>query len=391
MKKQLLASSMLAAVGALTVSGAAQAKFNVSVNGYFESVLGTSLADNEDVFNGTSGTLGNRAAADVHNEAEIHFNASTELDNGISIRAHVELELGAGVAGGADTIDEQYIVVRGNFGQLTLGSEDNAGHLMTIGYLGSWATNAGQNLTFDVGDFITRPYRAKFDGTLNDPRLRSTDNDSDKITYYTPRMGGFQVGVSYIPNVTQDDSGRFASTEDVYNDGWALGANFQRKFGNFGLGVGAGYLTMSAPESTGNGEDAEAYTISARFDFGPVRIAAGFKENIEIMDSGGASTGTSLAGTIYDIGARLTMGPNRFSLTYAHGEMDGDLATAADREETAAMLSYGRTLGPGVVWTANLIWGEFIGDAPAATVAAAGATSQESDGVAVSTSLKLRF
>ena len=191
--------------------------------------------------------IGERAAFDVHTENEIHFNARTELDNGIKLRAHIELEAGAGISPASDVIDEQYIIVRGNFGQLTIGSEDNAGHLMTIGYMGSWATGVGQNLTFDVGDFITRPYGAKFDGALNDPRLRDGDNDSDKITYYTPRFAGFQLGGSYIPNASQDRGGSQASTDETYHDGYSFGLNFQRKFDQFGIGAGVGYLHMNAP------------------------------------------------------------------------------------------------------------------------------------------------
>lgn len=397
MKKQLLASTMLVAAGALTATGAAEAKIDVTVNGYFETILGTTFADNEDVFQLVGTNIGKRALADIHNEMEIHFNARTELDNGIKIRAVVELEGGAGGSTGTgpgnDIIDEQYIIVRGNFGQLTLGSEDNAGHLMTIGYMGSWATNAGQNLTFDVGDFVTRPYGAKFNAALNDPRLRSTDDDSDKISYYTPRFAGLQLGASYIPNVSQDQNGSQASTDTLYNNGVALGINFDRKFDQVGIGLAAGYLHLQPPAGAAAGthaaNDGKAFTVAARVDFGPVRVAGGFKRNINIVES----NTTSLDGSIFDIGARLTMGPNRFSLTYSSGDAKGDLTTANDRKEQAAMLSYGRTLGPGVTWSLNLLWGHFSGDPTAAQVAAnpAGSTATRSSGVGLSTALRLNF
>ena len=403
MKKQLLASTMLVAAGALTASGAAEAKIDVTVNGYFEAVVGTSFADNENVFqlggagslenpaSGGNGVIGERAYVDEHNEMEIHFNARTELDNGIKLRAHVELEGGAGISPAADVIDEQYMIIRGNFGQLTLGSEDNAGHLMTIGYMGSWATGVGQNLTFDVGDFITRPYGAKFDGALNDPRLRDGDNDSDKITYYTPRFAGFQFGASYIPNVEQDMNGSMASTDTAYHDGYAFGVNFQRKFDQFGIGTGFGYLHMNAPGISTNRKDARSWAAALRLDFGPFRIAGGVNKVINLREGTGNVAATNLSGTIFDVGARLTFGPNRFSLAYASGDCSCDPNTVAKRRENAFMASYARTLGPGVKWTVNGIYGDFKGDANPNVVSAITSAGQESDGFALSTSVRMNF
>ena len=405
MKKQLLASTMLVAAGALTASGAAEAKIDVTVNGYFEAVIGTSFADNENVFQlgdptatgtlerpavGANGVIGNRSYVDEHNEMEIHFNARTELDNGIKIRGHVELE-GNIPDQGNDVIDEQYMIIRGNFGQLTLGSEDNAGHLMTIGYLGSWATGVGQNMTFDTKDFITPPFFLHFDGTLNDPRLRSTDNDSDKITYYTPRFAGFQLGASYIPNIEQDMNGSQATTDAVYNDGFAFGVNFQRKFDQFGIGTGFGYLHMNGPGANTINKDGRAWVASLRLDFGPFRIAGGFKKNINIFDSRGNSVGTNLSGEIFDIGGRLSFGPNRFSIGYSQGRMAGDVNTVSEREVDQFMASYARTLGPGVKWTANVIYGRFEGDANPGVVAAVTPDGQESEGFGLSTSIRLNF
>lgn len=360
MKKQLLASTMLVAAGALA-SGVAQAKFDVTVNGYQEGIVGIQLQSDTDLGYETS-TL------DVDYDGEIHFNARTELDNGIAIRAHVELENGHGT--GSDRIDEEYIIVRGNFGQITIGAEDNAGHLMTIGYSGSWATGVGQNLSFDIGDFINRG--SGTEEILWDNRLVAGDNDSTKITYYSPRMGGFQIGASYIPTFNQDTNsatGPGSNADTEQHDGIALGANFQRKFGNFGLGVGVGYIQAAGAQNGAapDDEDTEAYNVGARFDFGPARIAVGYKV-IDNSPGGSAQTGTNI-----DLGGRLTFGPNRFSLTYIMGEND------IDEEVNRYMLSYARTLGPGVSLTANYMWNE----SETATTSI--------DGSAISTSIKLRF
>ncbi len=167
-----------------------------------EQIVGVVL-DRSDVESSTA-RANSKTSFDQQTESEIHFKGSGKLDNGITILADVQLEV-TGSPG--NVIDEQYLIERGGFGQLTLGSEDNAGHLMTIGFTGSWATGVGQNLTFDLTDWISLPTDisagARFDGTLNDPRLRSLENDSSKISYFTPRFSGFQIGGSYIPNFQQ--------------------------------------------------------------------------------------------------------------------------------------------------------------------------------------------
>ena len=383
MKKHLLTTTALVAAGVLAAGGAAHAqkkakKPYITVNGYHEQVLGVTL-DQDDNAPG----IGDRSNLDVHGESEVHFNGHAKLDNGISLRAHWELEGGGDGAPGSDVIDETYIIVRGSFGQLTLGSEDNAGHLMTIGYSGSWATGVGQSLTFDVSDWIITPtgFNQDFDGTVNDARLRSGDNDSDKITYYTPRFAGFQLGASYIPETTQDSGGR-SSISTSYHDGIALGANFVRKFDQFGLGVAAGYLSWQSPEGIAV-PDADAWNVAVRLDFGGVRLSGVVKKNNDMRDTAGTGTLTSNSGTIWDVGARYMWGSNGISLTYAHGENEAIIATAGDDERDAAMLSYRRALGPGVRWTVNLMWAEYTGEVTGST--------DDNDGSALTTSIHMAF
>ena len=183
------------AIGLLAAASQANAAGNavkLGLKGYMEQLVGVAF-DRSDA-EATTARASSKTSFDQQTESEIHFRGSGKLDNGITIIADVQLEV-TGSPG--NVIDEQYIIVRGKFGQLTIGSEDNAGHLMTIGYSGSWATGVGQSLTFDLTDWISLasgiPSGGRFDGTLNDVRLRSLENDSSKFTYFTPRLAGFQL------------------------------------------------------------------------------------------------------------------------------------------------------------------------------------------------------
>ena len=93
-----------------------------------------------------------RVGWDQHSDAEIHFNGSVTLDNGIKIRTRVELEgnslpdagIGGNVSNGGkaagtaeDFIDENWMRISGSFGEIRLGSTDAAAQAMTTGYLGT--------------------------------------------------------------------------------------------------------------------------------------------------------------------------------------------------------------------------------------------------------------
>ena len=214
MKKQFMKTTALVAaalVGGAGSAALAQNMASVSVGGYYQGDIGFPI-NNAD---GGPKT----AAVDYHAESEVHFNGAVKLDNGISIRVRWELEGDAdgspapnaatGSLAGLDPIDEAYVTIAGSFGQLILGSTDNAPTKMVTGYLGSWPTGVAQNLAFDSFEWTYNP-SAQFH-TTRDSRANNFDGDAEKISYFTPRVSGVQLGVSYTPNnqeqVTGDSNG----------------------------------------------------------------------------------------------------------------------------------------------------------------------------------------
>jgi outer membrane protein OmpU len=403
MNKQLLASTAIIAAGMLAAPQASAATVKLGLKGYMEQLVGIAFdrSNNE----ATVGRNNSKTSFDQMTESEIHFKGSGKLDNGITIIADVQLEV-SGSPG--NIIDEQYLIIRGGFGQLTLGSEDNAGHLMTIGFSGSWGSGVGQSLTFDPGDWITLASGinpgGRFDGTLNDVRLRSLDNDSSKVTYFTPRFNGFQVGASYIPNFQQQTAtglgGSVAGKSGRYHEGWALGANYVGKMGGAKFAAGIGYLTAESDgtnatkveNTTGqtwsDTEDMSAISGSLRFDFGGFRVQAGVKYNQDVYNgvTAFAATSRSLNGLIFDVGTRYKMGANSFSLGYRQGRMEGEIG-GGNEEEKGFMASYARALGAGVKWTANMMYQKTEDDLNRDSATVKG----EISGFAVTTGLRVSF
>ncbi|MCY4551213.1 MAG: porin, partial [Defluviicoccus sp.] len=207
MKKQLLAGTAIAAACVLVAGGAAaqdkkMMKPSISVNGYYEGVVGGIL--DEDMGADTS-------ALDTRTDAEIHFNGRGSLDNGMKLHARVELEgqnnhsqaIGRGSGTVGDPIDEYFIKVSGSFGSITLGGTAGAPVKMLTGMSGSWATGVGENLSFDDGWV---PSEGTTGGQFHRiAHSRLDTGDAEKVTYISPKFGGFQVGMTYSPRRANHD------------------------------------------------------------------------------------------------------------------------------------------------------------------------------------------
>jgi len=179
MKKSLLATTALAALGAVAVASPASAKFDVSVSGYMEQWFGysdnaNSARANSDIFN-------------IDADNEVHVKFSQTLDNGIKIGGVIEFE------GENDAeIDEEYLYVDGSFGRFLIGTENSADYLMHYGI-------KSNGIGMDESDSTN--WIAGATGDLARTNMAGINNDSNGMSYFSPRINGFQVGASFIPSL----------------------------------------------------------------------------------------------------------------------------------------------------------------------------------------------
>jgi len=374
MKKQLMTTTALVAAGVIASSGAAlgASKPKLSLGGWFEGIVG--IADQDEA------AVGNRVGLDVHQDSEVFFKGSVKLDNGIKIKTRVELE--GTSANSSDTIDEAYMGIKGKFGEIRIGSEDNAAHLMTTGMMGSWATNVGQNLNFDVGDWVEKPPGHGL-STVN--RLDLGEGDSEKLTYFTPRVGGFQVGVSYMPSFNEGTNNTPEKTSTANHSGFAVAAKYTGKFDGVGIGAAIGYAAVNPAAGANNQSDPKGLAAGLKVTFGQITIAGGYHREMNLEPdnpAGGGSAITNDGQTALDFGIKYDAGKNKFSLGYNTVESKGTTA-AGDDEYQGAMLSYRRDLGPGVQYRLNFMYGDFEGEDTG--------SADDNDGYAITTSVRLSF
>ena len=136
------------------------------------------------------GELGNERNTDgIFNDAEIHFSGSAVLDNGLTVGAHVELE----GEDEDDQIDEAWTFFSGGFGELRIGSIDDAlsyNCLLPPG--GTENFSAFSPNQWGANTVISNPACVGVD--------ESDGGDAQKLLYFTPVFAGFQLSLSYTPN-----------------------------------------------------------------------------------------------------------------------------------------------------------------------------------------------
>ncbi|WP_439514972.1 porin [Oceanibaculum nanhaiense] len=338
MKKVLLGTTALVAAGLLAQPALASDPIKLQVKGYYQNLV--TFSDVDDV----AGSTANYKDAQFRHEGEVHFKGETKLDNGLTVGFDAQLEIvNVGLSGGQPRdMDETYMYFSGGFGKLQLGAENGAAYLLHTGV-------PSVGLGFDDRNF--GPVVANTGH--NRPNI---SGDTAKGTYFTPKMGGFQAGISYSPNVDhQALSGNgfgvmtvaTGSVEDVIG----AGANYTAKFGDAMVDLSAAYETGSVVGG-GSNVDPEIWALGLNVGFGGFTVGASYGDSENYTSGGGVTAG--LDSTIWALGVAYKTGP--WGVSAGYQTTDNEIAGATssgsgDEYELAA--SY--QLGAGVQLRGGLL------------------------------------
>ena len=342
MKKILLGSTAIVAAGMIAAvpSADAASKMKLGVGGYMEQWFGFTSGDD--------GVAQDYSGFDIKSDPEIFFKGSTKLDNGITVGVNVQLE----ATQNGDQIDEQYMFVKGSFGQIIIGDENSAMYKMHyapsdfgIGMNSGDVTVWNKPVKDAEGDSINMGshYRSPFGATYIEP---DAVNDSAKISYFTPRVSGFQLGLSYGPDGNQDSNG-LPNRDAANTDYIMVGANFKQKMGGMSVGISGGYGTVT--DAAAGGVEPEATIFGIKMGMGGVSAGVSYAN---YSDHGNADAEGINAGIAY------SSGPMGVSVNYYHGEKDGNNGDAAtldgQAERDVIHLSAKYAMGPGVTLAGTL-------------------------------------
>jgi predicted porin len=318
----------------------------LGVGGFFKTAYLVNLDDDSE------GDLGNERNTDgVFSDAEIHFTGSTILDNGLEVGARVELEGEDDDESDADStdgdqIDEAWIWFSGGFGEVRMGSDDDALANACIVPPGG----TGNFSAFSPNQWGANTLTSSSVCTGVDDR-----GDAQKLVYITPSFAGFQMTLSYTPNGGDERHGdgvgahtgmpANADGESRHNVS-AYGA-YSFEGDGWGLTAGAGASLEGHVEQTPgpDRDEQEFYQAGLNASVGNFAVGGVLEYYNDLVDQGATDLDRWVAGA----GIGYTMEAWTFGAQYAHLDQDSDNSTGADEfQQDRITLTGNYALGPGI-------------------------------------------
>ena len=317
-------------------STAAWAELNVKVSGFYTSTYAYTHTSPR------SGVNEDFSGFDIKTSAEIHFKPSLVLDNGIKIGAEIQLEAESETS--FDQIDESIFTLSGDFGRFIIGSENSAGYLQTVR-----APNAAHIffVTSAIDDFV--PYfgvdspadffRSSLGTTLIE---NNRNNDANRITYFSPRIKGFEFGVSYARDEGQGNGIQQASFRPVAagvirtsaTDIVDLSFNYKGSVGALNVRSSAryGFANIASNIPAAGLDNPKIWGAGLSIGYSGFTLGGSFAEQ----------NGTTVHdGNSYDIGLSYNYGDWTYSITHFEGKNSDEdvLYTAPERIKTTTVAS----------------------------------------------------
>ncbi len=357
MNKLLLGTTALVGASLLMAGSAyAQAKPTVKVGGYFKFEVLASDQDEEEL----NGASPNRGYAFV-TDSEVTVTGSGKTDAGMKWTARVEIETDTNATGNTD---EAWLRLSGSWGQVNLGNEDGAEDLMQHNAKNAVGGAGDGGVDGDFYDaFHWDSVNSRF---IAGAKLEPDSGDDTKITYFTPRVGGLQAGVSFTPDLGSAGRKQGPDNNGDFESAWGFGVNFVQKIGGAKVSVsGVAHIAESEVKKTvtvinsntsttsfSRAEDLRAWAVGAAVGYGNWTVGAGY------TDSGDGGESKTIIGdddsTSWNAGIGYSQGPVKLGLSWIHVEVE-DPAGGED-EGDAVILGATYSLGGGASVYGDFFW-----------------------------------
>lgn len=364
MNKAFIGTTALVAAGLISGGALAADPIKLGIRGNARVTMGYVNQDD-----GAGQVGANRRDFGIGKDSKIDFTGKTTLDNGIEVGVQVELEpesdargntLGAGgnraTLGEVDIIDEAFMWIENQnvWGRVELGDRDGAVNKMNT--TGPFVLG-----TSIVGVALIQAASAPAGNQAANPLFAPGFSDATKVTYYTPRFAGIQLGASYTPDDVENQ-GRFGigiaapdttavAGDAAQGDIMDLSGNYVNRFGDIGVRANAGYR-KGDQESTAVGTfDQKIWVIGGQINYKAWAFGGGFIRTDANVNAGGAAN-QKKDDDLYRLGLTYSTGPWLAGLEYAKRTVD-QIAGGED-ELTIWGLAARRTLGPGVTMGAGI-------------------------------------
>lgn len=342
MKKTLLGTTALVAVGLLAGPALASDPLKVTVGG--NVVTGFYVIDADNI--GATSFQDTKVAVVARN---IDIIAEGTLDNGMTAGVDAKLMLGSDFSNASNlnansngfaTFRQLYAYLEGGFGRFEIGGTDGAAYKMH--YTSPWFVPGNGVDSPNIYNAASSPVRAS---TFS---LMATD--SNKVSYFTPRLAGFQLGVSYTPeagsnlsggrNVSANGLGLLAKSAPAVTDVFEVAANYAGTFGGVDVGVDGFYTSGDA---TTPATDPEEYGFGANLGYAGFTLGGAYYQS---SDTFGMNPSSGAGAKVWTAGLSYATGPWTVGVAYLNGDDDSDVSTNMSNESW--QIGGGYSLGSGV-------------------------------------------
>jgi len=368
LKNFLFSTTALAVAGALTFgsdANAAAKPIKIGVGGFMTTEMGFGSNDGDFETGGLVGTGVSNKRAGFNNvqDSEILFSGSTKLDNGVTLSINIQMEADQTANGAGASIDESYMKLTGDFGDLRLGSTTGTNSVLknTAPYVGVAPDGGGSDA------YISVPSTTSASNSTN----VATSGDANKIAYISPRKGGLAFGISYTPSTSN------LNTAPII--GGNLGTEVQVLEGALSYETTVGTSSVkwdAAIESASN----DTHSIRTGLKIGAGGVTVGGSVRVRKHDIGP----DTLDQNAYDLGVSYVMGAYTFGLATAVGESNPVARSGIEDKERKWSVGFSTPIDTGVTGTLTYIKADYDdGDSAA--------TSSNNDGSAIIGQIKVSF
>lgn len=317
MKKTLLGTTALVSAGLIAGPALASDPLTVTVGGTVTA--GFYVIDADDIggtsFNDTKVALVAR---------NIDIKAEGTLDNGMVAGVLATLSLGDDwnnhFNNNDATFRELFAYLEGGFGRFEIGGTDGAAFKMH--YTSPWFV-PGNGL--DSVNILNATDVSSYGFRHSTFSLMAAD--ANKVTYFTPRFAGFQLGLSYTPETTfngpnPNGLGLVADNSSI-EDVIEVALNYAGSFGGVDIGVDGFYVSGDAPTGV-PGSDPEELGFGLNLGMAGFTLGGSWYQSEDLAPvSGALASALSYEEEVWTVGLSYGTGPWTVGVAYLNDEGTG--------------------------------------------------------------------
>ncbi|MCW5726325.1 porin [Parvibaculum sp.] len=343
MKKILLGTTALVSAGLIAGPALASDPLTVTVGGTVTA--GFYVIDGD---NTAPATKVNDTAVKLV-ARNIDINAEGTLDNGMVAGVLATLSLGDDWVVGGGTNDarfrELFAYLEGGFGRFEIGGTDGAAFKMH--YTSPW---------FVPGNGVDSPNILNVPTAITIGHRHSTFSlmaaDANKVTYFTPRFAGFQLGLSYTPDVTfngPNPNGLGALTAGTavrIDDVVEVALNYAGSFGGVDVGASGFYVSGETVLNVVGASDPEEWGFGLNLGMAGFTLGGAWYQSEDLfVTSIPLPSAAGFEEEVWTVGLSYATGPWTVGIAYLEDELS---VPGASTKMTTWQTGGGYNLGSGV-------------------------------------------